>query len=295
MNKVRWLVGLLAIGLLSGCATPKFDKYASQPSEMIGFGVDQSWMYVDADKLGDALVKAKVNTTSIGLFSCNKDNTATQTLPWGYYMDYFDDVKPVLTKFLDSMKKRRITVYVTLVGWNQMNGNLDPQTGKGATIGCARYNAAWFSGIVDYFVERGTDGIILCTAGEPVPNYGPGGAYMAKFNEFTAILNSKWSGMKGWNYNVRPSTAPAGYWIETHPQKSNEKFPANCIVLTDGPAASEFGNYDPVTRFIVNGPGLQAWIQRIHAEGKGFIWWGMTFDGNSVDYEGIKTIGGAVQ
>lgn len=300
MMKARCLVlfGLLiSLALSTGCATPKFSKYASQPSEMIGFGVDQSWMWLDADKLGDALVKAKVNTTSIGLFSCNQTANPMQPPagPWGYWMDDFDGLKPYLTKFLDSMKKRRITVYVTLCGWNQQNGNFDPQTGKGATIGCSRYNAAWFNHILDYFVERGTDGLVLNTAGEPVPNYGPGGAHMAKFYEFTNILNQRWTGMKGWNLGVRPTSAPPGYWIETHPQKSTDKLPAGCIVLTDGPAASAFGNADPATRFIFNGPGLQSWIQTIHGQGSGFIWWGMSFDGKQVDYNGIKIIGDAVK
>lgn len=295
LNKLSTLVLVVTALALAGCATPKFPQYAAAPAEMIGFGVDQSWMWLDADKLGDSLVKAKVNTTSIGLFSCNQDKTPTQTLPWGYWMDHFDEMTPYLDKFLNAMQKRRITVYVTLVGWNQRNGNLDPATGKGATIGCARYNSAWFSHIVDYFVKRGTDGLVLCTAAEPVPNYGPGGAYMAKFNDFTAILNQKWSGAKGWNYNVRPTTAPAGYWIETHPQRSTDKFTPGSIILTDGPAASEFGNSNPANPVVENGPALQAWIQKLHAAGDGFIWWGMSFDGNSVDYNGIKTIGSAVQ
>ena len=276
--------------------TPKFSKFATKPGEILGYGVDQSWMYLDADKLGNALVKAGVNTTSIGLFSCNETSNPIQPPqgPWGYWMDHFNELKPTLTKFLDAMKKRKITVYVTLTGWNQLNGNFDPQTGKGATICCNRYNVTWFTDIVDYFVKRGTDGIIICTAGEPVPNYGPGGPCIDKFSIFTNVLNSKWSGLKGWNYGVRPNTAPVGYYIETHPQKSSEKSPAGCIVLTDGPAASEFGNHD-LNCFIDNGPALQAYIKRIHSEGSGFIWWGMSFNGKNVDYNGIKIVGNALK
>ena len=115
------------------------------------------------------------------------------------------------------------------------------------------------------------------------------------FHQFTIILDQNWTGLKGWNYNIQPTSAPVGYYIETHPQRSNQQFPANCIVLTDGPAASEFGNIDRLNPTIVNGPGLQSWIQRIHSEGKGFIWWGMSFDGKKVDYNGIKIIGSAIK
>ena len=278
-----------------GCSTPHFQKYASQPSEMIGFGVDQSWMYIDMNKFGDEMVKAGVNTTSIGLFGCNKDKTETQTLPWGYYMDHFDEMKPTLTKFLDAMKKRRITVYVTITGWNHRNGNPDINTGKPSTICSGQYSLEWFNHILDYFIERGTDGIVLCTAGEPVPNYGDGGPCISKFYQFSNLLDTRWTGMKGWNLGVRPTSAPPGYFIEYHPQKSNERTPAGCIVLTDGPAASEFGNSDPVNPSIENGPALQAFIKKINSEGKGFIWWGMSFNGKVVDYNGIKIIGEAVK
>lgn len=271
----------------------KFPSFAVLPKDMLGFGVDQSWMYLDPSELGNALVKAGVNTTSIGLFGCNKDSTATQTLPWGYWMDHFDEMKPKLTKFLDAMKKRRITVYVTITGWNHRNGNPDIKTGKPSTICSTQYDLNWFSSIVDYFVARGTDGIVLCTAGEPVPNYGDGGPCINKFYQFTTILDSKWKGMKGWNLGVRPTTAPTGYFIEYHPQKSNEVVPVGSICLTDGPAASEFGNHDPVNPSIENGPALQAYIKRLQTRSAGFIWWGMSFNGKQVDWNGIKIIGGA--
>lgn len=272
----------------------KFSKFATSPQEILGFGVDQSWMYVDPNKLGDALVKAKVNTTSIGLFSCNSTDTEKQTIPWGYWMDHFDEMKSVLTKFLDAMKKRKITVYVTICGWNQRNGNPDPQTGKGATMCCSRYDNNWFAHIIEYFVSRGTDGLILCTAGEPVPNYGDGGPCINKFYGFTAILDANWTGMKGWNLGVRPTTAPAGYFIEYHPQKSSEKTPAGAIVLTDGPAASEFGNHDPINPSVENGPALVAYIQKQKAQNNGFIWWGMSFNGHQIDTNGIKIIGSSI-
>jgi len=39
---------------------------------------------------------------------------------------------------------------------------------------------------------------------------------------------------------------------------------------------------------------LSTWIKKIHEQGSGFIWWGMSFNGKKVDYEGIKTIGSSV-
>jgi len=289
---------VLSLSLLlfvCGCFTPSFDKFATQPKDIVGYGVDSSWMWQDASALGNVMVKAGVNTTSIDLFGCNKTDKPEYAPigKWGYWFDHFDDLKPYLDDFLDAMKKRKITVSVSMIGWNYRNGYPDPQNGnKPSTICSVRFNAVWFDKVLQYFKDRGTEGIILETASEPgVRN----NQCMTKFYQFNTMVASQWGGMKSWNLNAKPTSAPPGFFIRYHPNNTAEQCPANCIVLTDGPAGAQISGGDPLTEVKVNVATAVPYIKRLHSQGKGFIMYGWQFNGKYFDEEGIKAIGNAVK
>lgn len=284
----------LMLTLFTGCVS-SFDKFVTQPKDMIGYGVDNSWMWQDASKLGNTMVKSGVNITSIDLFGCNQTDKPEYAPvgKWGYWFDHFDEMKPYLNDFLNAMKKRKITVCVSMIGWNYRNGYPDPQNGnRPSTVCSVRFNADWFNKILQYFKDRGTDGIILETASEPgVRN----NECMSKFYQFNTMVASGWGGMKSWNLNGRPNSAPPGFFIKYHPNNINEQCPANSIILTDGPAGAQISGGDPLKEIKLNKSVAIPYIKRLHQQGKGFIFYGWCFNGDWIDEDGIKAMGEAVK
>lgn len=297
MRTIKTLIALAALILASGCVTQKFDSFTTQPAQMLGVGIDNGWMWVDASSFGDELVKNGVNCTSIEVFGCGPTKDTWPTLAIdpkrGHWMEpsRWGEVKDKLDDFMDAMKERRITVNVTLTGWNYRGGATDPANGKPSTICSTRFDDAWFANAVSYFASRGTEGVILTASAEP--GIGRNMECISKFDRWTAILNSKWQGMKGWNKGARPKSAPAGYFIVYHPANQNDTPPKGSIVLTDSPVGGTIFQGSPAETATLNPAAATAYARKVRLGGSGFITYGYPFTSWKIDKDGIKAVGSA--
>lgn len=276
---------LASITLFSGCALfspakkhKTFDHFVTEPKEMIGYGADTFWLYVDAESLAEEMVADGVNVTHIEIFNCSPSKEISQSAdpsPHGYWtIDKFDtQLKVPLDNFLTVMYNHKITVGVTIFGGHDMS----------------QVTHSSLLTILDFLNARknGSTGIILNLAAEPGPN-----SPQYIFDHLTTVMEENWTGMKAWNYGTRPATAPGGYWIEYHPQLLEDiGYPnRNSILLTDSYLWFQL-NIDNTLQSKIDPAKIKPYIQKVKNNGNGFIYYGQRFTGWDIDTVGIKAIG----
>ena len=264
-----------------------FYNFVTEPKDMLGYGVEYSWMWQDFDKLGDALVKAGVNMTRVEMFGCASTANHNES-SHGLWCDHWPIVARHATFFLDAMKARKITTEVCIAGWNFQGGCPDPDNGgKPSTVCSKRFGVEWFATIMQFLAARGTEGLIIEAASEPYDARNR--QCDARFDRFTKQLEYYWDGAKSWNKGSRPKTAPEGYLLEYHPLKAKDKCEPGCIVLTDTSLGKTFdkpnGQIDPEK--------LIPYAKAVHDRGQGFVYYGHDFMAwKDIDVEGLKAIGG---
>jgi len=159
--------------------------------------------------------------------------------------------------------------------------------GKPSTVCSKRFNGDWFREIVSFLVDRGTEGLILLATSESFDAQNRG--CDARAGRFDSWLAEMWAGMKSWNRGSRPSTAPAGYFLEYHPLKAGDPCRPDCIVLTDtslGKALDKAdGTIDPAK--------LIPYAKKVHNRRQGFVYYGHSFTADKIDVDGLKAIGKA--
>jgi len=279
------LITLITLMFMSGCIWPptpshhSFPYFTTTPRDMVGYGADTFWLYVDAEALAEEMVIDNVNVTHVEIFNCSPSKEKSQSSdpsPHGYWsFDKFDaQLKPQLDIFLKTMQDHKITTIVTFFGGHDMSG----------------VNDDIFFRILNFLKSRSTDGIIINIAAEP--GTWTKEPYPGYFNHLTQMLDQNWSGMKAWNYGTRPTTAPGGYWIEYHPQAYTEYGPANgnVMMLTDSYVWFQL-NYDTSLQSKIDPAKLIPYAQAVRNQGNGFLYYGQRFTGWDIDKEGIKAIG----
>lgn len=287
MNK---LLSLLLCVLCVGCITPTppkpvFKQFVTQSKDMLGFGADTFWLYVNSDNLADQMVPNGVNSTRAEIFNCSPSLAQSQSAdpsPHGYWTwDKFDtDLKVPLDKFLTVMQQRKITTVVTFFGGHDMS----------------KVNDDIFFKILNFLKARpqGIDGIIINLAAEPGPwTKEP---YPGYFNHLVQMLDQYWAGMKVWNYGTRPTSTPAGYLTEWHPQAMNDYGPNSPSVIVVPDSAVYFGlNIDSSINSKIDPNKTIPYIKSVRPKGNGFIYYGQRFMGWDIDVTGIKAIGDAAK
>lgn len=286
MNKLFALFTIVLVSMMAGCVTPtpskpSFPAFVTQPKNMLGFGADTFWLYVDPNALADEMVPNGVNCTHVEIFNCSPSqaqSTSADPSPHGFWTaDKFDPtLKPVLDSFLKVMQERKITTVITFFGGHDMS----------------KVNDDIFFKILNFLKSRpqGINGIAINMAAEP--GTWTKEPYPGYFNHLTQMLDQNWSGMKVWNYGTRPASAPAGYSIEWHPQVMNDYGPNNPSVIIDPDSAVWFGlNIDGSINSKIDPNKLIPYVKAVRAKGHGFIYYGQRFAGWDIDKAGIKAIG----
>lgn len=284
---VHWIGSFFKIAsvtlLLNGCITPPvpphpvFPQFVTTPKDMVGYGADCFWLYTDAEVLADTLVKNNVNCTRVEPLNCSPTKVLSQSAdpsPHGYWtMDKFDSqLKPQLDKFLTTMQNHKITTIVTLFGGHKMagiTGDMEMQ-------------------FLNFLNSRPSkEGIIINVAAEAGPN-----SPKAVFDSLTLVLDTHWNGMKVWNYGTRPVTAPAGYFVEYHPQLINEYGPMNGnIIMVSDSYVWFLLNIDSSLQSKIDPAKMTPYVKNIRSKGNGFISYGQRFTGWDIDTLGIQSIG----
>ena len=273
-----------------GCITPTppkpvFNQFVTQPKDMLGFGTDTFWLYVNPDNLANSMVPNGVNCTHVEIFNCSPSLAQSQTddpSPHGFWTaDKFDaQLKPTLDIFLKVMQERKITTVVTFFGGHDMS----------------KVNDDIFFKILNFLKARpqGIEGIIINLAAEP--GSWTKEPYPGYFNHLTQMLDQNWTGMKMWNYGTRPLSAPAGYMIEWHPQVMTDYGPNNPSVMVIPDSSVWFGlNIDGSLKSKIDPNKIIPYIKSVRSSGNGFIYYGQRFMGWDIDTIGIKAIGDAAK
>jgi len=244
----------------------------------IGYGVENNWMNIDAAQLASELSANGLTLTHVEFLGYGRET--------GY-----DNPAALYSKFLtfvEEMRKKDITVFVNIVNWNK--GVHLPENG-GVSICDSKYDDAWFSGILDFFVNQvGTDGIILQSASEW--GDGQGAGCEEKAERWNNMMANRWTGMKSWNKGTQPTSAPSGYnFFEYHPGNLNT-IPNGALITTDHP-----GSLEPLQngnlRGYANPTALESYASTVYDSGAiAFIYYG--FSHSQIDSAAIQALGRVV-
>jgi hypothetical protein len=255
------------------CSETVTGTYNTATGNYIGYGVVNYWMDINAADLAKQLSDNNLTITHVEFLGPSKE------------VEYYDNPNLLYQKFLtfvSEMRKKNITTFVNIINWNK--GAAD-----GKSICYEGYNDAWFSSILNFFVNQvGTEKIILQTASE----WGGGrnSECDSKAQRWNDQMQQKWTGLKAWNRGSRPESAPSNQWfLEYHSEGVNDKFPKGSIVTTDTSSIlvelSNNGNREGFG----DPSAVEAYARKVHNCDTGFIYYG--FLHKQIDSASIQAIG----
>ena len=288
---MKVMIGILMVSLLmTGCAM--FDRwipgesnssYVQNVSDLISYGVDNNWMNINPQELGNALISdGKCTMTSI------------EFLGWGQ-SGYYDNPEPLFDKFdkfIAAMRARKIWVLVSICNGNKGLGKYGDDR-----KGLDQYKPQLIK-VVSYLKSKGPEGIIIQPVGETQDATG------RWFEQYCA---QQFVGFKlCWNNNSRPSAAPAGWWtFAYHPASTSDKGKARGITITDHSGIlrqGETNSMDGIQRQLNIGGDLFGYADAnklesytkevLKTKDRGFGHYG--FGHKKIDHDTIKAIGRAV-
>jgi hypothetical protein len=254
---------------ITGKHAPVFE---TDPTHLVGCGYDRNADLLHPDVVARRLKAAHFNATSVGLFG--HDSADPHDLA---------AARRWLAPWLAAMRAQGIVTVVTITGTGGPNGWLSR----------AEFSDEWFRGCIDLLVNLGTTGVIVCPVAEGCIKEGAGEPTRSKILRWYKITDAKWPGMKGWNFQPRPSAddVPSGWIGIVHPQSRNDGYPG-CLILTDAPMRPRYktGQY-PMETIIA--PELTSLVRQFRAARKGFIEWG-AWERAEIDTVAIQAVGAAI-
>ena len=167
--------------------------------------------------------------------------------------------------------ERRIVLDATIVNWNMGGGGV-PENGD-VSICEARFGDALFLDALNAIKGVGVEGISLCAVSEWGP-HSRNSRCWAKAAHWNDLLGEDWQGMKTWNRESRPTSAPTGFGIEYHPNSTNDVGSACSLVVTDTSG---------ILRQLCRGGDIRApfipdvaaaYVRKVRAAGRGCVLYG---------------------
>ena len=251
----------------------KLNKFATTPQEFLGYGYVNKWIELsdqEMEMFAEILAQNGLTITQVELLSAINLGAYHKS---NYAVDRFK-------VFAREMKKRNITILLTIVNWNYGKfQNFD-------SIQNPAYDIVWFQNIVNRIInEIGMDGIILEACSEWNGN-------STKIHTFCEWSSEAWGGMKSWNYESRPAFLPPRYdFLDYHSFSTSDIGPVNCILVTDTTSIIEqlgggLYNYADPNK-------VKQYASVVKNNSKGFIYY--AFFPPYIDFDTIKAIGELIQ
>ena len=267
------MLGLLAVPACGqSTAHKQAPVFETDPTRLVGCGYDRNADLLDPSVVARRLKAAHFNATSVGLFG--HDSADPRDLA---------AVRRWLAQWLAAMRAQEIVTVVTITGTGGPDGGLSR----------AEFCDEWFRGCIDLLVSLGTTGVIVCPVAEGCIKEGASEPTRSKILRWYKITEARWPGMKGWNFQPRPSAddVPSGWIGIVHPQSRNDGYPG-CLILTDAPMRPRYktGRYPNET---IVAPELTSLVRQFRAAGNGFIEWG-TWERAEIGTVAIQAVGAAV-
>ena len=243
-----------------------------------GYGVVNHWWRSsdDENKRGlDAMADAGCNRYKIEFLG------AARTRVWENIPMLVQDFRALYRLTYE----RRIVLDATIANWNMGGGGV-PENGD-ISICESRFNDAWFVELMDEIKGVGVEGISLCAASEWGPSSRNSQCW-PRADLWNHRLDQNWPGMKTWNRESRPTSAPPGFGIEYHPDSTNDVGPANSLVVTDTSGIlrqlCQGGDirapFDPVKS--------AAYVRKVRSAGRGCVLYG--FGHVAYDFDTIAAL-----
>jgi len=250
---------------------PSAVSFETNPARLIGCGFDRNGDLLNPYTVAQALKAAHLNTTSVGFFG--HDSADPHDL---------DAARRWLTPWLAAMRAQGILTVVTITGTGGPEGGLSR----------AEFSDEWFTACINLLVSLGTNGVMVCPVAEGCIKEGADEPTRSKILRWHHITAARWPGMKGWNFQPRPSPGdvpPA--WIGiVHPQSRGDGYPG-CLILTDAPLFPRYKTGRYPTEAIIPSE-LTAFVRQVRAAGKGYVEWG-TWERAEIDTAAIQAVGTA--
>ncbi|MHB8520340.1 MAG: apiosidase-like domain-containing protein [Limisphaerales bacterium] len=251
---------------------PSVASFETNPARLIGCGLDRNGDLLNPDTVARALKAAHLNATSVGFFG--HDSADPHNL---------DAARRWLTPWLAAMRAQGILTVVTITGTGGPDGGLSR----------AEFSDEWFTACINLLVSLGTNGVMVCPVAEGCIKEGADEPTRSKIFRWHHITAARWPGMKGWNFQPRPSVGdvPPGWTGIVHPQSRRDGYPG-CLILTDAPLFPRYktGRYP---NEVIIPSELTSFVRQVRAAGKGYIEWG-TWERAEIDTAAIKAVGAAV-
>jgi hypothetical protein len=246
-------------------------SFETNPARLIGCGFDRNGDLLDPYAVARALKAAHLNATSVGFFG--HDSADPHNL---------DAARCWLTPWLAAMRAQGILTVVTISGTGGPDGDLSR----------AEFNDEWFTACINLLVSLGTNGVMVCPVAEGCIKEGADEPIHSKILRWHHITAARWSGLKGWNFQPRPSRGdvPPGWIGIVHPQSRGDGYPG-CLILTDAPLFPRYKTGRYPTEAIIPSE-LTAFVRQVRAAGKGYVEWG-TWEHAEIDTAAIQAVGAA--
>jgi hypothetical protein len=248
---------------------PSAVSFETNPARLIGCGFDRNGDLLNPYTVARALKAAHLNATSVGFFGHDSADPHD-----------FDAARRWLTPWLAAMRAQGILTVVTITGTGGPDGGLSR----------AEFNDEWFTTCINVLVSLGTNGVMVCPVAEGCIKEGADEPTRSKILRWHHITAARWPGMKGWNFQPRPSPGdvPPGWIGIVHPQSRGDGYPG-CLILTDAPLFPRYKTGRYPTETIVPSE-LSAFVRQVRAAGKGYVEWG-TWEHAEIDTAAIQAVG----
>jgi hypothetical protein len=244
-------------------------SFETDPTRLVGCGFDRNGDLLNPNEVARALKAARLNATSVGFFGHDSADP--------------HDLKAVrrwLTPWLAAMRAEGILTLVTITGTGGPDGWLSR----------AEFSDEWFTSCINVLVSLGTNGVMVCPVAEGCIKEAADEPTRSKILRWYRITAERWPGLKGWNFQPRPSPGdvPPGWIGIVHPQSRGDGYPG-CLILTDAPLFPRYKTGRYPTEAIIPSE-LTAFVRQVRAAGKGYVEWG-TWERAEIDTAAIQAVG----
>jgi hypothetical protein len=246
-------------------------SFETNPARLNGCGFDRNGDLLNPYTVALTLKGAHLNATSVGFFG--HDSADPHNLGAARHW---------LTPWLAAMRAQGILTIVTITGTGGPDGGLSR----------AEFSDEWFTACINLLVSLGTNGVMVCPVAEGCIKEGADEPTRSKILRWHHITAARWPGMKGWNFQPRPSPGdvPPGWIGIVHPQSRGDGYPG-CLILTDAPLFPRYKTGRYPTETIIPSE-LTAFVRQVRAAGKGYVEWG-TWEHAETDTAAIQAVGAA--
>ena len=192
-------------------------------AEMVGWGPTYVWMDMDleaTEQVAAAMEAAGLNIVPLELFGFGRAG----------WWKRVPELMALFRARAGIYAKHGLLVDLKVCNWNWGEGHSENGT---MSVCDNRLGDDWFGWVLDGLA--GYEGSVILQA---CAEWGPGSRGKACWKKAERWCNraaEKWTGLKSWNYEARPKTAPAGHILDWHVDRVDSLGPRtrNKVVTTD--------------------------------------------------------------